>query len=181
MAIESAQYLNQLVAANPLSTDSVSQADDHLRMIKSVLLSTFPNLDSPVTATPTQLNNPIPQGSIILWSGSTETVPAGYALCDGTQGTPDLRDKFVVGAGGSYAVAAVGGSATTGFGGAHTHTENTASASLTVSSLAVAAGVGSNVVSGVTTNGHTHTINQVGDHTHSCLPPYLALAYIMKL
>jgi hypothetical protein len=181
MAIESATYIKQLVAANPLSTDSVSQADDHLRMIKSVLVNTFPNLDSPVTATPTQLNNPVPQGAIILWSGSVTNVPAGYGLCDGTQGTPDLRGQFVIGAGGTYAPNAIGGSATTGFGGTHTHTENTAQASLTVSNLAVAAGSGATVVSGVTTNGHTHTINQVGDHTHTCLPPYLALAYIMKL
>jgi hypothetical protein len=181
MAIETAQYLNQLVAANPLSTDAVSQADDHLRMIKSVLLSTFPNLDSAVTATPKQLNNPVPQGAIILWSGAVASIPTGYALCDGTQGTPDLRGNFVVGAGGAYNPNDIGGSPTTGFGGAHTHTENTATANLTTSSLAVAAGVGSTVVSGVTPQGHTHTINQVGDHTHSCLPPYLALAYIMKL
>lgn len=181
MAIESAQYLNQLVAANPLSTDPVSQADDHLRMIKSALLNTFPNLDSPVTATPDQLNHPIPKGAVIMWSGAMSNIPAGYAVCDGTQGTPDLRNRFVVGAGDLYSVSAVGGSGTTGFGGSHTHTENTATASLTVSSLAVAAGTGTSVVSGVTTNGHTHTINQVGDHTHTCLPPYLALAYIMKL
>jgi hypothetical protein len=181
MAIESAQYINQLVAANPLSTDSVSQADDHLRMIKSVLLTTFPNLDSPVTATPKQLNNPVPQGAIILWSGATSALPTGYGLCDGTQGTPDLRDKFVVGAGTTYAVNAVGGSALTGFAGSHTHTENSATANLNVSSLAVAAGADTSVVSAVVPQGHTHTINQVGDHQHSSLPPYLALAYIMKL
>jgi hypothetical protein len=181
MAIESAQYINQLVAANPLSTDSVSQADDHLRMIKSVLLSTFPNLDSPVTSTPTQLNNPIPQGSIILWSGAVANIPPGYGLCDGTQGTPDLRGNFVIGAGGTYAVGSVGGSLTSGYGGSHTHTENQATAVLTSSSLVVAAGVGASALSNVTAQGHVHTINEVGDHTHSCIPPYLALAYIMKL
>jgi hypothetical protein len=183
MAIESAQYITQLVAANPLSTDSVSQADDHLRMIKSCLLNTFPHLDSPVTLTPTQLNNPVPQGVILMWSGATTAVPSGYALCDGTQGTPDLRGRFVVGAGGDYAVSAVGGSATSGFGGAHTHTENQTTANLQSTSLQVAAGVdpATTAVSAVTPQGHVHTINQVGDHTHSCLPPYLALAFIMKL
>lgn len=181
MGIESAQYLNQLVAANPLSTDSVSQADDHLRLIKSALLNTFPNLDSPVTSTPAQLNHPVPQGAVIMWSGPVGTIPAGYALCDGTQGTPDLRGQFVIGAGGAYAVDAIGGSANTGFGGSHTHTENQATAVLNISTLAVAAGVGSSVVSGVVPQGHTHTINEVGDHTHTCLPPYTALCYIMKL
>lgn len=181
MGIESAQYINQLVPTNPLSTDSVSQADDHLRLIKKAITNTFPNLDGPVTATPSQLNNPIPSGAIILWSGSVAAVPTGYSLCDGTNGTPDLRDKFVVGAGNSYAPGATGGASTTGYAGSHTHTENTAAANLAVSSLAVAAGVGSMVVSSVVAEGHSHTINEVGDHQHSCLPPYLALAYIMKL
>lgn len=40
-----------------------------------------------------------PVGGIILWSGAAESVPRGWAICDGTRGTPDLRDKFVVGAG----------------------------------------------------------------------------------
>jgi hypothetical protein len=181
MAIESAQYITQLVATNPLSTDPVSQSDDHLRMLKLVLQSTFPNLDAPVTATPKQLNNPVPQGAIIMWSGATSAIPLGYGLCDGTKGTPDLRNRFVIGAGDQYAVSAQGGSATSGFGGAHTHTENQATANLQVSALAVAAGAGASVVSSVVAQGHTHTINQVGDHTHSCLPPYLALAFIMKL
>ncbi|SAK95834.1 hypothetical protein AWB76_07205 [Caballeronia temeraria] len=181
MAIESATYLNQLVAVNPLSTDSVSQADDHLRMIKSVLLNTFPNLDSQVTATPSQLNNPVPKGAIILWSGAVAQIPTGYALCDGTQGTPDLRGNFVIGAGGAYNPNDVGGSALTGYAGSHTHTENTATANIQTTTLSVAAGIDGTVVSTVTPQGHTHTINQVGDHQHTNLPPYLALAYIQKL
>ena len=43
-----------------------------------------------------------PRGLIGLWSGAYDTVPQGWALCDGTNGTPDLRDKFVVGAGSKY-------------------------------------------------------------------------------
>jgi|DEB0MinimDraft_6_1074348.scaffolds.fasta_scaffold19456_1 hypothetical protein len=53
----------------------------------------------------------IPSGGIIMWSGSIASIPSGWALCDGTSGTPDLRDRFVVGAGNGYAVAATGGSA----------------------------------------------------------------------
>jgi hypothetical protein len=37
-------------------------------------------------------------GGICLWSGSIATIPAGYALCNGSNGTPDLRDKFIIGA-----------------------------------------------------------------------------------
>lgn len=39
----------------------------------------------------------VPAGAIVLWSGTVAAIPNGWALCDGTQGTPDLRDRFVVG------------------------------------------------------------------------------------
>ena len=45
-----------------------------------------------------------------IWSGSAVSIPSGWQLCDGTNGSPDLRDKFVVGAGSTYAVDATGGS-----------------------------------------------------------------------
>ena len=41
----------------------------------------------------------LPFGSIILWYGATNTIPSGWSLCNGNNGTPDLRNKFVVGAG----------------------------------------------------------------------------------
>lgn len=47
----------------------------------------------------------VPIGGIIMWSGTIANVPAGYKLCDGNDGTPDLRDKFIIGAGNNYAVA----------------------------------------------------------------------------
>jgi microcystin-dependent protein len=70
----------------------------------------------------------IPSGVITLWSGAIGAIPAGWLLCNGTSGTPDLRDRFVVGAGTTYAVGATGGAATvtlsTGNLPAHTHTVN---------------------------------------------------------
>lgn len=42
---------------------------------------------------------PVPRGGIIMWSGSTGSIPAGWALCDGTNGTPDLKGRFIVGFG----------------------------------------------------------------------------------
>lgn len=54
----------------------------------------------------------VPSGGIIMWSGSIVSVPAGWHLCDGTAGTPDLRGRMIIGAGGAYAVAATGGAAT---------------------------------------------------------------------
>ena len=57
MGLESATFLSGLVATNPIgATDPKSQGDDHLRLIKSVLLATFPNLNAAVNATPAQLN-----------------------------------------------------------------------------------------------------------------------------
>ena len=109
MPLESATFINNLVASNPASTDTVSQADDHIRLIKQVLRSTFPNINAPVTATPAQLNSSVPTGFIGMWSGSLATIPAGWDLCDGNGGRPDLRDRFIVGAGSTYAVGVTGG------------------------------------------------------------------------
>ena len=44
----------------------------------------------------------VPAGSIIPWYGNLANIPDGFALCDGKNGTPDLRDRFLVGAGDSY-------------------------------------------------------------------------------
>lgn len=54
----------------------------------------------------------VPQGSIIPWYGNLANIPDGFALCDGTNGTPDLRNRFLVGAGDAYKLAAVGGEST---------------------------------------------------------------------
>lgn len=88
----------------------------------------------------------IPSGGIIMWSGSVGSIPTGWLLCDGTNGTPDLQNRFIVGAGDAYAPNDTGGtanvvlteanlpshthsfSATTGSGGNHQHTGTTASA-----------------------------------------------------
>jgi hypothetical protein len=49
-------------------------------------------------------------GLICLWRGEVSTIPSGWQLCDGTNDTPDLRDKFIVGAGGGYTTGSKGGS-----------------------------------------------------------------------
>ena len=64
---------------------------------------------------------PIPSGCIIMWSGSIGSIPSGYYLCNGQNGTPDLRDSFVVGSGNTYAVGNTGGftSSATSSGGTY--------------------------------------------------------------
>ena len=82
-----------------------------------VTTTEFDKLDG-LTASTADLNTAsthyVPSGGIIMWSGSISSVPAGWTFCDGSNGTPDLRDRFIVGAGGSsfesYDVNDTGGS-----------------------------------------------------------------------
>jgi len=62
----------------------------------------------------------IPHGVIVMWSGSQASIPTGWALCDGQNGTPNLKDRFVIAAGNTYAIGSNGGSATKNL--SHTHT-----------------------------------------------------------
>lgn len=54
----------------------------------------------------------VPIGGIIAYTGSLEVLPSNFHICDGTNGTPDLRDRFIVGAGKSYSLHSVGGTST---------------------------------------------------------------------
>lgn len=56
MALESGTYIDDLVATNPAATDALSAADDHIRLIKSTIKATFPNITGPVTGTQLELN-----------------------------------------------------------------------------------------------------------------------------
>ena len=146
----------------------------------------------------------VPAGVILLWSGSIASIPSGWNLCDGTNGTPDLRNRFVVAAGDTYAVGATGGadsvtldasqmpahthtfSGSTNTTGAHTHTVPNGNS-----------GGGSTVIlnGNARSNDSNTTTSSAGDHSHTFSgttastgggashenrPPYYALAYIMK-
>ena len=56
------------------------------------------------------VSNVVPTGLIAIWSGSIGSIPSGWLLCDGTNGTPDLRNSFILGAGSTYSVGQTGGS-----------------------------------------------------------------------
>lgn len=66
------------------------------------------------------------KGMIMIWGGAVKDIPQGWHLCDGTAGTVNLKDRFIVGAGGSYTAGATGGSnfvtLTTAQMPSHTHT-----------------------------------------------------------
>lgn len=245
MGLESANYISDLVPTWPLGTDKIRQGDDHLREIKKAIKNTFPNIDGPVTVTPAVLNalpanlsaiiaeliaHVVPMGVINAWSGSIGSIPVGWALCNGQTisgfgVTPDLRDRFIVGAGNSYAVGVTGGAAsvTSGAAGGHDHGGTTVDTVLTVSQIPAHShrpwvsnggpsddqnpfGINSNqAIAGNSDNtrayrqnnglgeqlsentgggaGHNHPLTAEANHSHSVanLPPYYALAYIIKV
>ena len=110
----------------------------------------------------------LPTGIICLWYGAIVNIPAGWTLCDGNNGTPDLRDKFVVGAGSTYAVNETGGNVNHNHpftGDGHTH------------NMVAGADIGSGAAYSNTTASSAST--GTTDNTNG-LPPYHSLAYIMK-
>jgi len=132
-------------------------------------------------------------GIITMWSGSIASIPIGWYLCNGSNGTPDLRNKFVVGAGSTYAVGDTGGSADAVVV-SHTHSATVTDpghghsgsyfrgdiAQFTISTNSTqqihgSAGVNS-AVTGITVANSTTGVSG----TNANLPPYYALAYIMK-
>jgi hypothetical protein len=188
------------------------------------------NVSEAITST----DNFVPSGAIMMWSGSIASIPAGWYLCNGTNGTPDLRDRFIVGAGSTYAVNATGGSAnatlpshthsvvgnTSGQSADHNHffsgTTGDNNQNHTHEAPTLPLGYGEGGVSAVTalslyqgadaavtatdspphnhsytgttngtSNNHAHDFSVTSaaagtSATNANLPPYLALAYIMK-
>jgi len=132
-------------------------------------------------------NNAIPSGGIIIWSGSSSAIPSGWYLCNGSNGTPDLRNRFVVGAGSTYAVGNTGGSADA-IVVSHTHSVSDPGHNHTVGiqtkTLDQNAGSASLAGSGTTTTSTASTgisISSTGaSGTNANLPPYYALCYIQK-
>lgn len=139
-----------------------------------------------------------PPGGIIMWSGTIATIPTGWQLCDGTLGTPDLRNKFIIAADADAAGAAktsITGSPTQTGGSkdavaiSHTHTitdpghhHSNAPGTLIQSdgTPKFSSGYTNTGTTGDATTGIT--INSAGvAGTNLNLVPYFALAYIMKL
>ena len=167
-----------------------------LKDSSDVTIQTYDNLYGIIGATPPAAT-PIPAGGIFLWSGSIGSIPAGYVLCNGSNGTPDLRDRFIVGAGSTYAVDATGGSANA-IVVTHTHTATSAVTDpghthnyFRDSSSNWAGGGNVGLIHDVgataaTTSSNTGitvatTVDSAGNSgTNANLPPYYALCYIMK-
>jgi len=138
--------------------------------------------------------NFFPSGGIVMWSGTIANIPTDWVLCDGTNGTPDLRDRFIVGASddtgtgvtfnvtngalsGTYGVGNTGGEVahqlTVDEMPTHRHSELYNTASSGQDQAGSGSGDNDNTSSGNT--GFTG-----GNNYHENRPPYYALAFIMK-
>ncbi len=176
-----------------------------LQNADAVLIQTLDNI-YPILQNAPASAPAVPTGGIILWSGSTGSIPATWYLCDGTNGTPDLRNSFIVGAGSTYAVNATGGTADAVVV-SHTHTATSAVTdpghlhqlstffgegdgggqtyqvpfSNQDGNINPAPNINYNTTSNTTgiTVATTNTSTGVSG-TNANLPPYYALAYIMK-
>ncbi len=126
----------------------------------SVATTKSANDNSTAIATTAFVHSVIPIGVILMWGGSVGSIPTGWQLCDGSNGTPNLRDRFIVGAGTGYAVGATGGNSTVTLDSTtmpiHTH-------GLTGTFTSTSAGQ------------HTHstTVTDPG-HIHSISPAYFS-------
>jgi len=98
-----------------------------------------------------------------MWSGAIVDIPTGWSLCDGSNGTPNLQDKFVVGGGNDYAYNSTGGTKE------HNH-------SVSMTTSATLQEVQSGTGTFVNASNHIHSVSSAQEEV---LPPYYALAFIM--
>lgn len=138
-------------------------------------------------------------GAIVMWSGSVEEIPEGWALCNGQNGTIDLRNRFIVGAGDVYAVGATGGFAD-GAVITHTHTGSTDTVGTHNHTISANGSFGggtpaspprvmsyqgnraASANTSVNNHSHTLTIGTTGSSaTNANLPPYYGLAFIQQI
>lgn len=225
-----AEALNE--KANTTHTHTASQITD--------LSTTLQQLESKIKSDiQTDISSSIPKGLIAIWSGNESDIPSGWHLCDGNEGTPDLRDKFVLGAGTKHTIKTSGGeeehTLTQAEMPAHTHafsgTPHNHVATLNLSNLKTDTatdnhthtytwgtgsfgGSGNGIAEGrdngtaedtryaqtsAANSSHSHTITGTGGVTinnataggtnasaggstpHNNMPPFYALAYIMKV
>jgi microcystin-dependent protein len=140
----------------------------------------------------------IPANIVIIWSGAIVDIPEGWFLCNGQNGTPDLRNRFVVGAGSNYILDQTGGSAnainvshthTAAIGSSPNHSHTFTSGQLNsdgsfIGHITDRLGGFPPLGTDGGNSSHSHSVmnsNSTGESgTDKNLPPYYALAYIMK-
>jgi hypothetical protein len=195
--------------ANPIVLDSSGRVPNEIWLLNgysykfiitsasATSLITLDNLYGILQTAPA-VTNTVPSGLIAIWSGSTGSIPSGWLLCNGSNGTPDLRNSFILGAGNTYAVGATGGSTdaivvnhthaatSTVTDPSHTHTVTNpvfqgisggsggaGGGTLTQTTLSI-----NSATTGITVATTNATAGVSGSGAN--MPPYYALAFIMK-
>lgn len=198
---------DSLVTGDPNKRIKGTEIDDEFVALATSISSKADSASPTFTGTPTAptasagdnstklattafvFQNSVPVGAILMWSGLISAIPSGYALCDGTAGTPNLTDRMVLGAGNTYSVGATGGNKDAVVV-SHTHTisdpghrhevENYAglsggSPAINAATVDTAGAYTLNSTTGI-------TINTAGESgTDKNLPPYYALAFIQRI
>lgn len=144
-----------------------------------------------VKATTFTGNGTIPIGGIIMWSGTTTDIPAGWTLCNGVASNgltpPDLRDRFIVGAGSAYSPKATGGATSHSLAAT-----NLPTFSITYGDIYHSEGGGTVTVPNNKGSGDTDSDNRGFEMSRTATysgsataidhrPPYMALCYIMRV
>lgn len=177
---------------------SLDQLNTEIQNVENIAVSAVTIANNAVSGT-------IPVGAIMMWAGTT--APSGWAICDGTNGTPNLSSRFIVGYNAGNpdydAIGKTGGathitlgttqmpshSHTINSAGSHTHTLPTGPFAVWISNEADAgSGSSGNEVAGTgqpntnSSGSHTHTMSsEGGGQPHENRPPFYTLAYIIKL
>ena len=167
--------------------------NEELRQIEQNNSMTQTSLDT--LETTVAAINSVPAGVIVMWSGSIATIPSGWVLCDGNNGTPNLTDKFIVGAkqddSGTAKTNITGSLTQTGGTATHTHPSNTStvlnagSNDYTEHNVYVVDSTseldGSYMYTVIDTGtGRNYYPVRTGVSAVGTLPTYFSLAYIMK-
>lgn len=170
--------------------------------------SSTPTVDNGDTTSTDPTAGIIPLGGIVMWSGSQ--IPGGWSLCNGSNGTPDLRGRFIVGSGGVYTINGTTSTYTLGSTGGtvevelpqHDHTVDLTYTQETVTRFSSADGTNTSGISGLTSTQvvsmdtdvtapnaaneslglpTTYTTSEAGENASTDnRPPYYVLAYIMR-
>jgi hypothetical protein len=131
----------------------------------------------------------LPSGVIVMWSGPLDAIPAGWALCDGSDGTPDLRNRFVLGVGAAEYLGSTGGAHS------HQHRAREHIHQIDPPSMRLRSAFGNSGYGGGGARSHAYMFPgsdfdirpfksgpaRAESEIASNLPPYLKLAFIMKL
>lgn len=148
----------------------------------------------------------VPIGTIVMWSGSITEIPSGWQLCDGTNGSPDLRNRFIVGAGLDFGAGYIANTSEIGSGyfrpgdhggeglhlltiaemPSHFHLEGAHGPTTIVENMGNGLIYESTKKTAKTSDDswstyHPNTQSTGGNQAHSIMPPYFSLAFIIKV